>query len=123
MITLKNRVHMFAHPKHKETLTAFFTKALGCKAMEAPGSLPQPILAFIFSDGSSLSLELTEDCEDALTEKQARRGVWLELETDDPVALQKKILEAGYHQFDYTKGFFYFQIPGGQVMRIKLPDN
>jgi len=40
-----------------------------------------------------------------------------ELESDDPVTLKNKILEAGYHQFEFKKGFFYFQIPDGQVMR------
>jgi len=52
MIGLRNRVHMFTHPKNKDKSIEFFTNILGCK---------------------------------------------------------------------YTEGFFYFQIPGGQVMRIKLP--
>jgi len=121
MIGLRNRVHMFTHPKNKDKFIEFFTNILGCKVMAAPGSLPHPILAFNFENGSSLSVEFTEDVEDALDEKQARRGAWLELETDDPYTLKEKILEAGYRQFDYTEGFFYFQIPGGQVMRIKLP--
>ena len=57
---------------------------------------------------------------DALDEQQARRGAWLEMETDEPLLLKERILAAGYHHCEY-KGFFYFQIPGGQVMRIKLP--
>lgn len=122
MIALRNRVHMFTHPKNKDKLIEFFTTILGCKVMVAPGSLPQPILVFIFFNGSSLSVEFTEDVVDALDEKQARRGAWLELETDDPSTLKEKILEAGCRPFDYTEGFFYFQIPGGQVMRIKLPE-
>ena len=121
MITLRNRVHMFTHPKNKEPLIEFFTTLLSCKMMVAPSSLPQPILAFSFVNGSSLSIEFTEEVVDALDEKQARRGAWLELETDEPSTLKEKLLEAGYRQFDYTEGFFYFQIPGGQVMRIQLP--
>ena len=121
MIALKSRVHLFTHPKNKEPLIEFFTTLLGCKMMGATRSLPQPILAFSFVNGSSVSVEFTEDVVDALDEKQARRGAWLELETDEPVTLKEKILAAGYRSFDYTEGFFYFQIPGGQVMRIKLP--
>jgi len=119
MVALRNRVHMFAHPKHKDALIAFFTDILGCTMLVAPGLLPQPILAFTFADGSSLSVEFAEEVEDALDEKQARRGAWLELEAADRSTLQQRILEAGYPRFDYSPGFFYFQIPGGQVMRIR----
>ena len=115
MITLRNRVHLFTHTKNKEQLIEFFTTLLGCTVMDAPNSL-----AFQFVDGSAVSVDFTEEVLDALDEQQARRGAWLELETDEPATLKEKILAAGYRQFDY-KGFFYFQIPGGQVMRIKLP--
>lgn len=115
MITLRNRVHLFTHPKNKEPLIDFFTTLLGCTVMGAPNPL-----AFQFVDGAAVSVDFTEEVVDALDEKQARRGAWLELETDEPSTLKEKILAAGYRQFDY-KGFFYFQIPGGQVMRIKLP--
>jgi hypothetical protein len=112
----RNRIHLFTHPKNKEPLIDFFTRLLGCKMMGAPSSL-----AFQFVDGSAVSVDFTEDVVDALDEQQARRGAWLELETDEPATLKEKILAAGYRQFEYTEGFFYFQIPGGQVMRFKLP--
>jgi hypothetical protein len=116
MIVLNNRVHLFTHPKNKEALIDCFTTLLGCKVMDAPNSL-----AFQFVDGSAVSVDFTEEVDDAPNERQARRGAWLELETDEPLTLKEKILAAGYRQFDYTMGFFYFQIPGGQVMRFKLP--
>jgi hypothetical protein len=106
---------MFTHPKNKEPLIECFTTLLGCRVMDAPNSL-----AFQFVDGSAVSVDFTEDVVDALNEQQARRGARLELETDEPSTLKENIQAAGYRQFDY-KGFFYFQIPGGQVMRIKLP--
>ena len=113
MITLKNRVHMFTHPKNKEQLIECFTTLLGGTMQVIPSSL-----VFKFVDGSAISVAFSEDVEDALDEQQARRGAWLELETDEPLVLKEKVLEAGYHHFDYGD-FFYFQIPGGQVMRIK----
>jgi hypothetical protein len=115
MIALKNRVHLFTHPKNKEPLIDCFTKLLAGNIIAAPTSL-----AFQFVDGSAVSVDFTEEVVDALDEQQARRGAWLELETDEPSALKEKFLEAGYRHFEY-KGFFYFQIPGGQVMRFKLP--
>lgn len=115
MIALKNRVHLFTHPKNKEALIDCFTMLLGGSIIAAPNSL-----AFQFADGSAVSVDFTEEVDDALDEQQARRGAWLELETDEPLPLMEKILAAGYRHFEY-KAFFYLQIPGGQVMRFKLP--
>ncbi len=64
MITLRNRVHLFTHPKNKEPLIDFFTTLLGCTVMDAPNSL-----AFQFVDGSAVSVDFTEDVVDALDEK------------------------------------------------------
>jgi hypothetical protein len=118
MIALSNRVHTFARPNSKEKLTAFFTTVLGCEVLvsaDAPG-LPTPVSAFAFANGAALSVEFTED---ALDEQQARRGAWLELQTDDPAGLTKKILEAGLPKVEYFgNDYFYFQAPGGQVLRI-----
>ena len=116
MIALNNRVHLFTHPKNREPLIDCFTTLLGGRIIAAP-----PSLVFQFVDGSAISVEFTEEVDDALDEQQARRGAWLELETDEPLTLKEKVLAAGYRSFDYREGFFYFQIPGGQVMRIKLP--
>jgi hypothetical protein len=115
MIALRNRVHLFTHPKNREALIDCFTTLLGGSIIAAQASL-----AFQFVDGSAVSVDFTEEVVDALDEQQARRGAWLELETDEPLTLTEKILATGYRHFEY-KGFFYFQIPGGQVMRFKLP--
>ncbi|HEY3993600.1 MAG TPA: hypothetical protein VGM01_12080 [Ktedonobacteraceae bacterium] len=118
MIALSQRVHIFARPGSEGELTEFFTSVLGCKARissDAPG-FSLPIKAFVFPNGASLSIEFTED---ALDEKQALRGAWFELKTDDPSALQKKVLDAGLRRVEYLgNDFFYFQAPGGQVLRI-----
>jgi hypothetical protein len=78
--------------------------------------LPEPILAFRFPGGGSLSVEFTED---ALDEPQARHGAWLEVSVDDPAALKQRVLEAGLPQVKYgPTGRFYFVVPGGQVVGI-----
>jgi hypothetical protein len=118
MIDLSNRIHMFARPNFKGDLIEFFTNILGCKVLvssDATG-LPESVLAFLFSNGASLSVEFTED---ALDEKEARYGAWLELKTDDATAIQKKVLEAGLIRVEYPgNDYFYIQAPGGQVLRI-----
>ena len=122
MIALNNRVHIFASPDVKEKLIEFFTDILGCGpaiSLDAPG-LATPVLAFTFSNGASLSVEFTED---ALNKKQAERGAYFELIVDDAPSLKEKILQAGLSRMEYMgNDFFYFQAPGGQVMRILSPD-
>jgi hypothetical protein len=118
MIALANRTHILARPSVKEQLTWCFTTVLGCGApaqLDVPG-LAEPILAFRFPHGGSVSVEFTQD---ALDEPHARRGAWLELRTDDPAALKKKVLEAGLPQVTYlATDRFYFVVPGGQVLGI-----
>jgi hypothetical protein len=113
-----NRSHIFAHPKIKEKLTWCFSTVLGCgtpASLNALG-LSEPILAWKFPGGGALSVEFTED---ALDEHQARRGAWLELWSDDPGALKKKILDAGLAPVHYpATNTFYFAAPGGQILGI-----
>ena len=118
MIALSNSIHLYARPDSKEQFLEFFTRILGLeanKSSDAVGS-PEPIYAFKFSNGASLSVEFTED---ALSDQQAQRGAWLELRTDDAVGLQQKVQAFGLPRVvhPYTP-FFYIQAPGGQVFRI-----
>jgi hypothetical protein len=56
---------------------------------------------------------------DAPDDDEVRRGPWLELVTDEPVELEKKIREAGLPQVDYLdNAYYYFRAPGDQVMRV-----
>ena len=117
-LALGNRAHLFAHPGVKEKLVWCFGEVLGCGApvsLRAPG-LAEPILAFRFPGGGSLSIEFTPD---ALSEAQARRAAWLEIRCANPPALKQKILDAGLPQVTYpATNTFYFAAPGGQVFGI-----
>jgi hypothetical protein len=117
-LSFNNRVHIFALPKVKEKLIWCFRDVLGSEApvsLHAPG-LAEPILAFRFPGGGSLSVEFTDD---ALDEQQARRGAWLEIRCSDPAAIKRKILDAGLSQVVYpATNTFYFAAPGGQVFGV-----
>jgi hypothetical protein len=117
-LAFSNRVHLFARPEVKERLIWCLSTVVGCGApasLKAQG-LSEPILAFRFPDGGSLSIEFRED---ALDEQQARRGAWLEIGSNDPPTLQSKILDAGLPQVIYpATSAFYFAAPGGQVFGI-----
>jgi hypothetical protein len=117
-LAVGDRAHLIALPSVKEKLTWCFATVLGCGApasLNAPG-LAEPILAFRFPGGGSLSVEFTPD---ALDEQSARRGAWLEIRSSDPAALQEKVLKAGLAQVHHpATNTFYFVVPGGQVMGI-----
>ncbi len=64
MTDLRNRVQTFAQPDSKERLVDSFTKVLGCEMLVIPGpgiSGPVPVIAFRFSNGSSLSVGFSGD--------------------------------------------------------------
>jgi hypothetical protein len=117
-LAFSNRAHIFASAKVKDRLIWCFCEILGCgtpASLNAPGLL-QPILAFRFPGGGSLSVEFTDD---ALDEQAARRGAWLEIWSADPSALRQKILDAGLSQVKYgPTTTFYFAAPGGQVLGV-----
>jgi hypothetical protein len=118
MLAMSSRAHILVRPSAKQTLTQCFTEVLGCAApaaLNAPG-LTEPMLAFRFPDGGSVSFEFSDDAPD---ERQARRGAWLELQTDDVEPLRVKIVSAGLAQLRHpATTTFYFALPGGQVFGI-----
>jgi hypothetical protein len=113
-----NRGHIFARPSAKEKMIWCFSTVLGCgdpAVLKVP-ALAEPILAWRFPGGGSLSVEFTEK---ALDESRARYGAWMEIQTANPDALKKKILDAGLTQVHYpVTNTFYFMVPGGQVLGI-----
>jgi catechol 2,3-dioxygenase-like lactoylglutathione lyase family enzyme len=47
------------------------------------------------------------------------KSIWLELKTDKPEELKKKILDFGVKELEsWDKEHLYFQGPGGQVFRV-----
>src|SRR5258707_5232672 len=88
MIALSNSIHIYARPDTKEQLLAFFTSMLGLQAVESADAVgsPEPIYAFAFSNGASLSVEVTQD---SLSDQQAKRGTWIESWTAESVELHQ----------------------------------
>jgi hypothetical protein len=118
---LGNRAHFSARPAFKERLIQCFSTVLQCgppMTFIAPG-IAEPIVAFRFSGGGSISIEFSDR---ALDERDARRGAWLEIQTGDPEGLTKRIVESGLEIMEYSAtNTFYFAAPGGQVFGVIDP--
>jgi hypothetical protein len=107
------RAHLYARPEMREPLRKFFAEVLGAAPEEIPGTT---MLVCRMAEGTSVSVEFTSD---ALDEVHALRGAWLELRTDDPAELQRRVLAAGLARVEHqVTGRFYFRSPGGQVWGI-----
>ena len=118
MVSLGNRVHIFARPSVKQALVECFAKVLGCgdpATLDVLG-LAQPILAWNFPGGGSLSVEFSDG---ALEERDARYGAWIELRTEDPIGVTSRLSSAGLAQIQYLGNDNYFVLPGGQVLRVE----
>jgi hypothetical protein len=118
---LSNRGHFSARPEYRDALIDCFTKVLGCagpRRLPVPGSA-EPILAFSFPGGGSISVEITADALDPMA---MRKGAWLEIRAADPRPLREAVTAAGLERVAYpATGGFYFAAPGGQVFGVAGP--
>jgi hypothetical protein len=71
-----------------------------------PGG-PEDTELIRFANGFTIVVQYTDT---ALADAELRKSIWLELQTDTPDDLAKKIESFGIHAFDYfDKDHFYFQ--------------
>ncbi len=118
-VALMNTAHLYARVSEKERLLRFFTEVLGLSPREvtvAYVSAKEPMYAVTFANGAGLSVEFTND---ALTDRAAERGAWLELTVTDRDAVEAKARAFGAKRIVHpATPFLYLQAPGGQVFRI-----
>lgn len=109
---------MIAGPSARLRLQSFYRDVLGCYVGKGPQHAggPEDTDLIRFPNGFSIVVHYHDA---ALGEAELKKAIWLELFTDDPVQLERKIQAFGIHPFDYfDKDHFYFQAPGGQVFRV-----
>jgi len=118
MIAFSNRAHLAVRPDVRDELTRCLTHVFGCadpSSLKTPG-LSEPILAFRFPGGGSMSFEFRSD---ALTESEVMRGAWMEVKTDELNRLRAAITGAGMKRVHHpASDTFYCVLPGGQVLGI-----
>jgi hypothetical protein len=115
MVNIGNHLKMTLPHRLRSQSKAFYAGLLGCIALESP----RPDLdLYQFAGGFVLGLFFAEDAE-ALPAANYLKAMWMELKTDDPVALKRRLLEFGVKEVEYPDPTrFFFQAPGGQVFRV-----
>ncbi len=111
-VSIGNHSKIVALRTEQARIRAFYEDVLGCELTKKT-----PDVDYIrFEDNFFLAV-LYQD--QALSAADARSSIWLELRSDDPAALDRRILDFGVHRIEMPDAeHLYFQAPGGQVFRV-----
>ena len=95
---------------------AVFEGVFGCERVTPNDSID----LFSFADGASIAVDYVAGDETLTAEQHKSCGTWIELEVADEPATAVA-LEAcqGVTAFSFVTPHRYFQLPGGQVIRLK----
>lgn len=113
MTRLGPNLKITTHAAHRGRIREILQELLGL-ALTVRGDFD----IFALGEGS-IGYFFVEAPADALTPEEARKGAWLELLVDDPVATGDALVARGVESFVYqgtTRD--YFVLPGGQVFRL-----
>lgn len=109
-VSLGNHMAAFAAQADRSKIRAFYCGVLGCEARVQS------------DDVDRLQLGDTHFCfvyqPEGLAPDDFLKATYLELKSDDPDGLRRKIEAFGVRTLDAPDPHLYFQAPGGQVFRI-----
>jgi hypothetical protein len=111
-VTVGNHSKVVSRPADQARIRAFCRDVLGCELTKQTADV-----GMIRFEGDFFLTVLYSD--QALRAEDARSSIWLELRSDDPAALNARILKfGGYRIGNRDAEHLYFQAPGGQVFRV-----
>jgi catechol 2,3-dioxygenase-like lactoylglutathione lyase family enzyme len=104
----------------------FYRDVLGCKVMRQLDDKDDFRLgdgfhiAFLYESGREAEVDkgVTYAAEDALSDDDFLKAIFLELKADNVEEMRQKIVAAGVKVLDVPDVHLYFQAPGGQVFRL-----
>jgi hypothetical protein len=107
---------MTAAREHRDALRAVFEGVLGCQRRSPNDTID----LFAFEAGESLGIDYVAASE-ALSPADLRRaGTWIEIAVDDEEATAAALeATAGVTPFTFVTEHRYYQLPSGQVFRLK----
>lgn len=111
-VSIGNHSKIIARHSDQERIRAFYRDVLGCVLTKESTEVDY----FKFA-GDFFMAVLYQDA--VSSPEQLRQSIWLELRSDEPAALRKKIVDFGVTRIDIPGAdHLYFQGPGGQVFRL-----
>lgn len=110
----------------RDRIRKFYCDVLGCKIIrEFDGKDDIRIgddfyISFLYNagDGQGPEKGVNYAAQDALSDDEFLKGIFLELKTDNVQEMRQKIVAFGVKVLDVPDVHLYFQAPGGQVFRL-----
>ncbi|SFH41096.1 hypothetical protein SAMN05421678_11759 [Actinopolymorpha cephalotaxi] len=77
-------------------------------------------ISFLYERGNAREVDegVTYASEDALSDDDFLKAIFLELKADDVDEMRRKIVDFGVRVLEVPDPHLYFQAPGGQVFRL-----
>jgi catechol 2,3-dioxygenase-like lactoylglutathione lyase family enzyme len=111
-VSIGNHSKIIARPADQERIRAFYRGVLGCTFTKESKDVD-----YIRFHEAFFVAVLYQDT--VPTPEQLKQSIWLELRSDDPAPLRKRIVDFGVTVIDMPGAdHLYFQAPGGQVFRL-----
>lgn len=112
--------------KQREDIRKFYIDVLDSKLMRSFDGKDDFCIgdnfyiSFLYGSGDSTEVDkgITYAAEDALSEADFLKAIFLELKTDDVEKTMEKIVAFGVRILNVPDPHLYFQAPGGQVFRL-----
>jgi catechol 2,3-dioxygenase-like lactoylglutathione lyase family enzyme len=125
-IIFGNHTAVRAPRAERDRIRAFYRDVLGCKIMREFDDKDDFrmgdgfYLSFLYAggDGRDVDKGVVYAAEDALSEDDFLKAIFLELKADKVEEMRQKIVASGVRVLDVPDPHLYFQAPGGQVFRL-----
>lgn len=125
-ITFGNHSAVRVRRSERDKIRGFYRDVLGCKIMREFDDKDDFRIgddfhiAFIYESGRAAGPDkgATYAAEDALSDDDFLKAIFLELKTDNLEDMRRKIVAFGVKVLDVPDPHLYFQAPGGQVFRL-----
>lgn len=110
----------------RDKIRTFYRDVLGCKLVREFDDKDDFrvgdgfYIAFLYASGRGVEADkgVPYAAEDALSDDDFLKAIFLELRTEDVEEMRRRIVASGVKVLDVPDVHLYFQAPGGQVWRL-----
>jgi hypothetical protein len=112
-VTFGNHSSVIVPRQDRDGIRKFYCDVLGGKITKGENERD-----FLCLGDNFYIVFLYGDVPDESEFLRTARSVWLEIKSDNVEEMTRKILDFGVRKLDIPDPHFYFQAPGGQVLRL-----